>query len=65
MSGTVKIHISIQISTEDDADTGFTVEAWNALTDGQRQEITQSLWDNVAAIDSGGMYVLTDGAEGI
>lgn len=66
MSDTVKLHISIQISEVDDnADTGLTVEQWNALTGGERSAKSQQMWSAMAEMDNGGMRVLTAGAEGI
>jgi hypothetical protein len=66
MSETVKIHISIEISTEGDYDTGMTVEQWNALTDAERSRIVSDMWsDEAAGHDNGGMKVITEDAEGI
>lgn len=66
MGETVKVRISIEISTEDDADTGLTVEQWNALTDAERSAMVRDMWDTYASsADSGGMQVLTAGAADI
>jgi hypothetical protein len=59
---TVKLHITIDIRTEDDAvDTGLSINEWNALTDAERQEIAQEMWDAMAD-NNGGTWVVTDGA---
>jgi hypothetical protein len=66
MSQTVKLHISIYIDqVDDDADTGLTIEQWNAMTDGQRAAKAQQMWNDMAEMDNGGMRVLTEGAVGI
>lgn len=66
MSDTVKIHISIEISTEDEADTGYTVEQWNAMTDTDRRAFVSEMWSTYASnADGGGISVITDGAEGV
>lgn len=66
MTDTVKVHISIQIDTEGDADTGITVEQWNALTNAERSRIVSDMWSADAGDhDNGGMYVITDGAADI
>lgn len=62
---TVRIDISIDIRTEAVIDTGLTVSYWNALTDEQRSAIAQAAWNGMAEQDSGGMSVVTEGAEGI
>lgn len=63
MSDTVKIRISIEISTEDDADTGYTVEQWNAMTAADRQAYVAEMWNTYASnADSGGIAVVTEGA---
>ncbi len=62
---TVRIHVSIDISTEEDADTGITVEAWNAMTEDERRQVSRDLWDAAAQRDNGGMWVITAGAEEI
>lgn len=59
---TVKVHISIQIDTEGEHDTGLTVEQWNALTEDQRSEIARQMWNADAGSDNGGMHVTTPGA---
>lgn len=65
MSDTVKLHIAIQIDTEDDdADTGYTLEAWNALAQAERSAIATQMWMDAAGnSDGGGMHVVTTGAE--
>jgi hypothetical protein len=65
MSDTVKLSISIEISaTDEDCDTGLTVERWNALTGAQRSRIVTDIWNEMAAsADGGGISVVTDGAE--
>lgn len=66
MSDTVKVHISIEISTEGEHDTELTVEQWNALSDAQRSDIVSQMWSSDAGDhDNGGMRVTTDGAQGI
>jgi hypothetical protein len=59
---TVKLDISIEISTRDVADTGLTVAAWNKLTDARRMAIVQEIWDGMASRDDGGITVVTPGA---
>lgn len=61
---TVHLHISIEISTDEDCDTGYTVAEWNATSDEERSRISSQLWDECAAnADGGGMSVTTAGAE--
>jgi hypothetical protein len=62
---TVHLDISIQIDTQAVVDTGITVADWNAMTDEQRSEIAQSAWSDMAEQDNGGMFVVTEGAEGV
>ena len=60
---TVKLHITIDIHTEDEAaDTGLTVAEWNALTTEQRREITRDMWLEMCGADNGGITVVTEGA---
>lgn len=65
MSDTVKLNISIEISTRDTVDTGLTVEQWNALSDDERFAVARNIWDSMAQSDNGGMAVVTEGAEEI
>lgn len=65
MTGTVKIHIAIDIQVDEEADTGLTVEAWNAMTGWEREEVVQELWNEAAAADNGGVSVVTEGAAGV
>jgi hypothetical protein len=63
---TVKIDITVRIDTTDTVDTGYTVTAWNDLTDAQRGKVYQDNWDLVAGnADDGGVRVLTEGATGL
>jgi hypothetical protein len=64
MSETVKLHITIDIQQEDDdADTGLTLEQWNSLTDQERSNIYQDMWNAMAEQDNGGVSVVTPGAK--
>lgn len=64
MKPTVRLDISIQINQHDsNYDTGLTVEEWNALTNQERSEIYQGVWEVMAGRDNGGVHVLTEGAE--
>lgn len=66
MSETVKVHISIEIETEGECDTGLTVEQWNAMTDAERFQKVREMWSEKAGNhDNGGMHVTTAGAGGI
>jgi hypothetical protein len=66
MSDTVKVHVSIEISTEGEHDTGLTVEQWNALSDVGRGAIVSNIWATEAGDhDNGGIWVTTQGAESI
>ncbi len=66
MPETVKIRISIHINTESEHDTELTVKQWNALTDDERATIRKNVWDVEASnADSGGIQVITDGAEDV
>lgn len=60
---TVKLDISIDISTQDIVDTGLTVEQWNALSDKGRRDIVRDYWEVMAQHDNGGIAVVTPGAE--
>lgn len=61
---TVKLDITIEISTSSEVDTGYTVDEWNDLDDAERSRIAQQFWDIEASNhDSGGMSVITEGAE--
>lgn len=60
---TVKLDISIDISTQDIVDTGLTVEQWNALSDKGRRDIVRDYWEAMAQHDNGGIAVVTPGAE--
>lgn len=63
---TVKLHMAILINVVDDeADTGVTVEEWNAMDDNARQAVVQQMWDTYAQQDEGGVRVVTPGAEEI
>jgi hypothetical protein len=62
---TVKLDISIEISTQDVVDTGLTVEQWNALSATERYAMAKDAWDAMAESDDGGMSVATAGAEDI
>lgn len=60
---TVLIDITIKIDTSGPVDTGLSVEAWNALTDEERDARFVELWNDTAAnADKGGMRVITFGA---
>jgi hypothetical protein len=63
---TVKLHITIEISTEDEAaDTGLTVAEWNAMTDEERSDVMDGIWSEMAGgANNGGISVVTEGAEG-
>lgn len=63
MANTVKLDISIEISTQDVVDTGLTVDEWNALSADQRFEKTRLIWNAMAESDNGGIKVVTPGAE--
>lgn len=63
---TVKLHIIIRIDQDDpEADTGITVETWNALTDRERSRVVLDLWEEMASRDDGGIHVVTPGAKEI
>lgn len=63
---TVRLDISIQIDQhDDDYDTGYTVDQWNAMTDTQRSNVYREAWSTMAEQDNGGVRVLTEGAEGL
>lgn len=60
---TVKLHVEVQVSyTDDDYDTGITVEQWNAMTPGERGKIRQEAWEVAAQSDGGGIWATTPGA---
>lgn len=64
MDETVKLDISIHIDQHDpEADTGLTVAEWNALTPAERSSIYAGMWEAMAGMDSGGVRVVTEGAE--
>ncbi len=63
-SETVRLDISIEISEQAVVDTGITVDAWNAMTDDERQAVIQDRWNDVAERDNGGIRVLPKNAEG-
>lgn len=65
MSDTVKIRVEIDIVSAGTHDTGVTVEEWNALTDEERGEISRQCWDTESQHNNGGMWVETEGAEGL
>ncbi len=66
MTDTVKIRVIIRIASDNECDTGLTVEEWNALTDAERSEIAHENWEAEAANgDSGGMAVTTGGAKDV
>jgi hypothetical protein len=66
MDETVRLEISIQIDEYDnDYDTGYSVAEWNALTDEERSAVYHDAWEAMTAADSGGVRVLTPGAEGL
>jgi len=63
---TVKLDITIRIDQHDpEYDTELTVEQWNTLTDAERSAIYQSAWETMAGMDTGGVRVVTEGAEGL
>lgn len=66
MSETVKVHITIEISTEGEYDTGLTVEEWNGLSEAERSRIVTEMWSAEAGDhDNGGMWVTTENAAGM
>jgi hypothetical protein len=64
-TGKVTIHVTIDIEVDTDVETEWTVEAWNAMSDAERSDARVSLWETFAQQDNGGIWVVTDGAEGI
>jgi hypothetical protein len=63
---TVKVHITIEISVEDDYDTGYTIAQWNALAETERSRVVGDMWqDEAAGHDGGGITVITEGAEAV
>lgn len=65
VSDTVKVRLTILIDSSGDYDTELTVDEWNALTAEQRSDIAHQMWETAAQMDSGGVEVLTEGAEGL
>lgn len=62
----VMVNVTIEISTSGALGTGYTLAAWNALTDQQRSAVVTSIWmDEAGGHDNGGVSVLTPGAEGV
>ncbi len=63
---TVKLSIDIRIHIQDDdVDTGYTLDRWNALTGEEREAVVQDIWTTMAGDhDDGGIQVVTPNATG-
>lgn len=63
---TVKLDIAIEISQHNpEYDTEITVADWNAMTERERSEVYTDAWNTMAQSDTGGIRVITQGAEEI
>jgi len=66
MSETVKIRVEIEISMAGDADTGVSLDEWNAMSDEERSALVGQIWlDEAGGHDNGGVWTLTEGATGV
>ena len=62
MDETVRLRVTIEISVDEECDTGLTVAEWNALSDEERGAVAGKHWDELAENDNGGTSVRTPGA---
>lgn len=60
----VILHVKVSIDYDDpEYDTGYTLSAWNAMTDRERSAVLTSAWEGACQSDDGGIWPTTPGAK--